>query len=103
MSAATRKWTKAQVLPNRWRKKVKEAREDAAEAIEKSALEQFHAAGQLGGKGSRIWNTLMSESKEHLGVLKPGFLAKMHHLDSGQKEMLAAAKEQLRTIGEPTK
>ena len=81
---------------------ILEARADAGDVKEMSALEHFHVAGQLQLVGqpqkdvANIWNALMGS---RAGALKEPSMAKMKHLDASEKRKIRDAREHLTAIG----
>ena len=81
---------------------ILEARADARDVKEMSALEHFHVAGQLQLVGqpqkdvANIWNALMGPG---VGALKEPSMAKMKHLDASEKQKIRDAHNHLNTIG----
>ena len=72
---------------------IQEARADAGDVKEMSALEHFHVAGQLQLVGqpkqdvATIWNALMGPERmgPGAGALKEPSMAKMKHLDASER------------------
>ena len=80
---------------------IQEARADAGDVKEMSALEHFHVAGQLQLVGqpqkdvANIWNALMAPG----AALKEPSMAKMKHLDASEKRKIRDARAHLNAIG----